>query len=383
MALGHRSTQFIELNPRFDHTIIDEWSFRRFTHATQNHKGHRPKSPILPSYKDSELEIWNVHRFLEAHDDQSYLIDGLIPTAGHILLYAPTGHLKSFTAIDIACSVGSGRLYHNRTTTQGEVVYVAAEAATEIGSRIAAWEAWHKAEANVQFIGSPLQLKSDTDMDRLRRFIESKGGQVKLVVIDTVSRCAISVDENKPTEINQYVNAPIEKLIRDTGVSVLLVHHQGGTAGPRGCTAWSDPCDVIIKAETAFTVKSRRERPVVVTLQIEKQRRGEPFALSFKPVRARDTLVLSPISANEADARKPRKKSSENTSEPTVGRGGRKTPTVAQRIVASIRENGPSTLEEICQHTGAKKGSIKNTLSRLVRENTLTVSHHIYTVAAS
>lgn len=340
-------------------------------------------SSSLPFYKDYEFQVWDVRSFRAAKDDQSYLIDGLIPKGGHILLYAPTGHLKSFAAIDIACSISSGRTFHDKTTTYGEVIYIAAEAAEEIAFRIEAWNAFHRATTNIHFIDKALQLRDSMEMERLRRFVDSRAGRVKLIVIDTVSRCAIGTDENKPTEVNQYVNAPIENLIRNTGVSVLLVHHQGGSAGPRGCTAWSDPCDVVIKVQTAFTTRVSRAKPLAVTLQVEKQRRGEPGAFSFKPVKTKGTLVLSPISTADRASLSSTTPNNQPISARLAGREGKRKPSASQEIVSALQREGALPLRGVIEHTGLVKGTAKNTLGQMVQAGMLVREGGIYEIVGS
>jgi len=336
-----------------------------------------PKEGIRVRRRD-ELELWSVDDYLDHVDEQSYLIDGLLLSGTHTLLYAPTGHLKSFTAIDLACHIATGKPYHGRSVDQGEVIYVAAEGQQEIANRIQAWESWHKTRTNILFMPRAIQLSDDVAMDRLSRRIEDRNGAVKLVVFDTVSRGAYGVDENAPTDVNRYVNAAVERLIAETGVTVMLVHHQGtNSRGPRGCTAWSDPCDTIIRVGSTFEVADRREGPITVTVSIEKQRSGEPTALAFRPNKCQGTLVLSPITDEEAAAlAKPRKARTEKPkAEPKLA--------AKDKIVSALTNGGSMRLSALVREAGASEKTVKNNLTALKNEGVIEGVDGWYSIKAT
>lgn len=230
--------------------------------------------------------------------EPEFIIDGFLLEGAQTMLYAPTGHGKSFASVDIACHVATGRAFHGLTVTQGAVIYVAAEAPLEIEKRVLAWERYHdKKTDNLRIIHVPVQLGNPDHMEALiQKAI--KAMNASLMIFDTAERVTYGTDENLPTEVNQKVNAPIQDMITRTGVTSMLVHHAGVTGSrPRGCTAWETPNDTIIRINTKFARKRNRQQPESISIVVEKQRSTEPLAITLgtQTMRfrnGRSTLVL-------------------------------------------------------------------------------------------
>src|SRR5215218_8363569 len=84
---------------------------------------------------------------LRALDGPTWLIDGIIPDKGKVMLFGEEGSHKTFIAIDMALCVATGTDYHGRAVERGHVVYVAAEGGAPIAKRLEAWEQHHGTEA--------------------------------------------------------------------------------------------------------------------------------------------------------------------------------------------------------------------------------------------
>jgi hypothetical protein len=243
-----------------------------------------------PTYNKGDFKVWTIDEYAKGRPAPSFLVDGLIPNGEHAMLYAYTSHLKSFVSIHLAMSVATGQPFNGRKVDQSEVVYVAAESAPRLRGRMAAWEKHYEQKSGVHFIDTPIQTNNADDMRSLSNFISSRNGAVKLVILDTISRCAVDTDENAPTQVDRNVNHPIDKLVRDHDLTVLMLHHRGtNSRGPRGCTAWSGWTSTVLYAEAKFDTSGD---PTLVTMKTEKQRDGAKPTLYFKPAFVYDTIVL-------------------------------------------------------------------------------------------
>jgi hypothetical protein len=77
-----------------------------------------------------------------------WLIDGLVPQDGLVVLYGEPAAGKSFLALDWALSIATGVPWLGREVKQGEVVYVYAEGVRGLTQRVTAWlQEQGKAEA--------------------------------------------------------------------------------------------------------------------------------------------------------------------------------------------------------------------------------------------
>lgn len=57
-------------------------------------------------------------------EDESYLIDGMLPQAGRIMLMGPAKEGKSFLAIQMGLAIARGEEFMGRPVTQGRVLYL-------------------------------------------------------------------------------------------------------------------------------------------------------------------------------------------------------------------------------------------------------------------
>lgn len=155
------------------------------------------------------------------------LIDGVLVRDSLARIYGPSGHGKSFVALDIAAAVGTGRAWHGHVATAGPVVYLVAEGARGIRKRVRAWERHHGATmTGVRFLPRPVQASGPewpTLIEACRRL------GAALIVIDTQARVTVGVEENSAKETGEVVER-METLRAATGACVLLVHHTGQAA---------------------------------------------------------------------------------------------------------------------------------------------------------
>lgn len=198
----------------------------------------------------------NIYRLLTAEQIKAFppptwLAHNLIPDNSLAVLYGPPGVGKSFVAMDLAQSVGTGLRWMGRRTRQGAAVYVAAgEGVSGLGARIQGWEGQRGvAVEDVHYMTEAIQLHQSASVNKFLHTIKPLAP--RLVVIDTLARCFVGGDENSVQDMGQAVSAADE--IREiTGAAVVFVHHTGradedGQVHERGSTALKSAVDTMIE----------------------------------------------------------------------------------------------------------------------------------------
>jgi GrpB-like predicted nucleotidyltransferase (UPF0157 family) len=153
---------------------------------------------------------------------------------------------KSFTALDMAASVGTGEPWQTHTVTQGSVLFLVAEGVRGTKKRVRAWEkAMGRRMTGVTFLPVAVQSKNAAQWAALVELAQQD--RYALVVIDTQARVTVGVEENSNTEMGEFVHQA-ERLRQAAGACVVLVHHIGrnGDTG-RGATVLDGALSTIIK----------------------------------------------------------------------------------------------------------------------------------------
>lgn len=179
----------------------------------------------------------------------SYLIDGILNDNVLALLAGKFGTYKSFVSVAMACSVATGVPWlGHEINDPGAVVYVAAEGATGLRGRIESWELAHLdegqriADDRLIVIGGAVNLSIGGDVDAVTA-ICAEIPKLKLVIWDTMHRCAPGVDEDKSTAMGLIINT-LSQIREVTGATQLANHHTGHAGQrSRGSSALEDDFD--------------------------------------------------------------------------------------------------------------------------------------------
>ena len=127
----------------------------------------------------------------------------------------------------MALSIASGLPFHEATTAQGSVLFIAGEGNRGLLSRI---EAWCRSKG-INRSEVPLQISQQSILMHDDQYIRSildevtKLTDVSLIVIDTLASVFGSYNENNTSDMNWFITN-CNKL-RDAGTSVVIVHHTG------------------------------------------------------------------------------------------------------------------------------------------------------------
>lgn len=194
-----------------------------------------PEARALESYDEDLIHADD----LGLIDQPVYLITSYpIYREGFNVLVGESGVGKSFIALDIA-----GRL-----ATRAGVVYIAGEGLAGYAARWFAWKDFHhiESETYLYFYKRALQVLNQPELETfIARIAEH---EPQLVIIDTLARSAVGVDENSNKEMGEFVAAC--DYIRNTmEAAVLVVHHTGKNGDIRGASALYGAADSVLFAK--------------------------------------------------------------------------------------------------------------------------------------
>jgi hypothetical protein len=152
-------------------------------------------------------------------------------------------------------------------------VYVVAEGRGGFRKRVAAWLQEHGlASVDGAFcILEPVQLLDEDDITLL--LIRLSRLRPKVVILDTFASC-FNGDENAPRDMSNAI-AAARRIIRETGATVILVHHTGKKGDEaRGHSA------LRAAADTMILLKAKRGADGITPVSITnpKQKEDEPFS---------------------------------------------------------------------------------------------------------
>ncbi len=226
---------------------------------------------------------------LYAKPDPEFLIEKVLVVGTTALFTAKEESYKSFFATDMGLCVATGKPWHGfRVLRQGTVVYIAAEGASGLKRRVQAWSQYHKETIKKErflVLDEPLQIaKAD---DRAALVAEVAALKPSLIILDTLRRCSVGLDENSAQDMGLFTDA-LGDLAAKTGACVLAIHHNNKTGEYSGSTALAGNVD------TRLTCK--RWTDDLVTLVIEKQKDFEkhgPISFEREVVEIHDTEASS------------------------------------------------------------------------------------------
>ncbi|WP_049810384.1 AAA family ATPase [Bradyrhizobium japonicum] len=185
-----------------------------------------------------------------------YLVKGIIPSVGLVVVWGPPKCGKSFFVFDLVAHIAANWEYRGRRVKQCPVVYFALEGQEGFVARVEAFRQTH-GSADIPFYLSADRVILPQDGPAVVRSIQEQFPDVHpgVVVLDTLNR-SISGSENDPSDMGQYVRAA--DLIRAAlGCVVIVIHHCGIEGSrPRGHTSLTGAADaqLAVKRDAAGNV---------------------------------------------------------------------------------------------------------------------------------
>jgi hypothetical protein len=214
--------------------------------------------------------------------ERRYLVKGLIPRVGLVVVWGPPKCGKSYWAFDLVLHVALGWEYRGRRVHQGPIIYAAFEGQSGLEARVEAFRTHRLAEDHdaVPFYLEPVTLDLVRDHGELIAVINSHLGETPpvAVVLDTLNR-SLAGSESSDEDMSAYVRAA--DAIRDAfGCVVIIIHHCGVEGSrPRGHTSLTGAVDA------QLSVKRDGMENIVVTVEMAKDGpQGDTITSRLEPV---------------------------------------------------------------------------------------------------
>jgi AAA domain len=192
--------------------------------------------------------------------EPEYLVSGLIPRAGLVVVWGPPKCGKSFWAMDILLHVALGWDYRGRAVHPGAVVYCAFEGQSGYGKRAEAFRvknlSAHTDPVPFHLVAAPMnfgaQYRELIDAIRVALGADTKPVAVAL---DTLNRSLVG-SESDDKDMATYVRAA-DAVRAAFDCAVVVIHHCGIDASrPRGHTSLTGAVDaqLAVKRDTANNI---------------------------------------------------------------------------------------------------------------------------------
>lgn len=222
------------------------------------------------------------------HVEDPALIRGVCKPGAMLITYGESNSGKSFHVLDRDLCLAAGRPWYGRETAGGFVLYVAAEGAKSIETRVAAYRDTYLLGAeNVPFAILPAAIdlrRPDADtrplIDFIRRTEDERGRKCVKITVDTLARAMQGGNENASEDMGAVIGHA-DEIRGEIDCSLEFVHHAGKDSA-RGARGWSG-----LRAATDTEIEVVAHdgmHTATITKQRDYGRDGDTFAFRLRVV---------------------------------------------------------------------------------------------------
>mgnify|MGYP003373911740 CR=1 FL=1 len=240
---------------------------------------HRPQTSPKPSASgEPEKRRFNfqpISKLVQQHPgNRAWWIRSYIPANSVVLVYGDPACGKTTIVTNIAMRIASQTDWCGIPAKQGSVLYVAAEDFYGARLRIeAAFDQQGIHADRVDVLDAAVVIADENDVDALIEYIKALPEPPALLVVDTLALSMGKFSENNDMQL--FCNGAT-KIKRETGLTVIVIHHCGH--GDKGRSRGGSQLPA--NADAIFAVE-RREDICVMTCQ--KMKNGkEPPAVAWR-----------------------------------------------------------------------------------------------------
>ena len=240
---------------------------------------HRPQTSPKPSASgEPEKRRFNfqpISKLVQQHPgNRAWWIRPYIPANSVVLVYGDPACGKTTIVINMGVCIASKTDWCGIPAKQGSVLYVAAEDFYGARLRIeAAFDQQGIPADRVDVLDAAVVIADENDVDALIEYIKALPEPPALLVVDTLALSMGKFSENNDMQL--FCNGAT-KIKRETGLTVIVIHHCGH--GDKGRSRGGSQLPA--NADAIFAVE-RREDICVMTCQ--KMKNGkEPPALAWR-----------------------------------------------------------------------------------------------------
>ncbi len=194
--------------------------------------------PAGPEADKPQKHLWHISELLGDIKPTTWLFKPYLQQDSTAFIVGDGGVGKSFFALDLALTIAKEKT----------VVYVAAEGQEKLRKRLLAWVKYHKCELPGGFHVWDRPVFPADGNSRAGFLKELGEAQVNpdLIVLDTLARCALGLDENSQKDMGLFVEG-VDRLKRETSACIFTIHHTNRGGSERGSTSIRNSADTFIK----------------------------------------------------------------------------------------------------------------------------------------
>lgn len=307
--------------------------------------------PILRTLMEQEAALIHADELKNMSMPMYLMPEFPLYTEAFNVIVGASGGGKSFLALDIA----------GRIALDYPVVYIAGEGLSGYAARWESWKSYHQVQSSqLYFYREALQV---LDNVQLGNFIELlRPHHPYLVIIDTLARSAVGVDENSAREMGQFISA-CDALRGSLDCGLIVVHHTGKSGDIRGSTALYGAADAVLsvaKMDGLVRVSNRSEHG-------GKNKYGEDKFESWFAIRPYETdgfngAVLAPAERLQTEALEV------NDNELVI-------------LTALSCHDEPVGVTELSSETKIKRATLYRNLKKLERRAMVIKEHNLFKIA--
>ena len=226
---------------------------------------------------------------------REWVVPGLIGLGDLVAVYGPPGGGKSALVADLTVAVASGRGWFDRPIEVGAVLYMAAERRNVTDRRLVAMGG---SGLPIGIVGPSVDLYGDGDaVGKITATAEAlstaTGARCRVIVIDTLSRAAPSLDENSTKDAARLVDR-LAKIAEATAATVLFVTHETKSGTDlRGSSA------ILGAVDLALRVTGKKTRTAEV-IKANDSATGERLTFDLVPTEDGAAVTVKPAGALKA-----------------------------------------------------------------------------------
>ena len=199
-----------------------------------------------PSDSAARFAFEDAGDFIDNGKPLTWFVKGVLPQADLIMLYGESGSGKTFGALDMAAAIALGLEWRGLKTLKSRVGVVAAEGAGGFKLRLRAYAEHNGIDHHdlpIKVMGDAPNFMVANDVKAVRDAVIAAGG-LDLLIVDTLAQVTPGANENSGEDMGKAIKH-CRYLRRETGATVLLIHHSGKDAskGARGWSGVKAACD--------------------------------------------------------------------------------------------------------------------------------------------
>jgi len=258
-------------------------------------------APETPQAVHMGMQKIIAHRYLDLPppEPRVEIVLGLINEGEVAMLTGAQSTGKSTLAALLTEAITRGTPFLGRQTSPGCVVYVAAERAGLVRRRI---EVTDFDAASLVFVSDRFQIVED--LDELIAAIRRTGAAPKLLIIDTLAKVTIGVDENSTREWGRVAEALGQLAEAFPGSAVAAIHHlskaRDGTSS-RGSGAMTAAVDLELRVSKSGSTHT------LTMIDANDHEEGQKIHFKIEQVEGETGPTTLATMATEAEAAPPTK----------------------------------------------------------------------------